>query len=120
MVQIWKVTKHGVVTLRVLPMLAAPHNGHSIDVTLAIDSDQKEVQRGLLRLDPSSSASDSAPGGALVVRVPHAPISLALSVPQATTGNTTPEFDFDFAEQDFVAMFANGRTPSLRIIIDVQ
>lgn len=34
--------------------------------------------------------------------------------------NSTAEFDFNFSEQEFAAMFANGRAPFLRIIIDVQ
>ncbi|HEV3457177.1 MAG TPA: hypothetical protein VHG32_11510 [Thermoanaerobaculia bacterium] len=120
MVQAWKVKKRDQITLRVMPMFAAEHTGRSIDVTVAIASGEKEVRKGLLRVE--TAGIDSATASAIVVvRVPHAPVSLAFApVPQATTKNTTAEFDFEFTEQEFAAMFDDGRAPILRMILDIQ
>ena len=117
MVQVWQVKKHDQVTLRVIPMLAAEHTGRAIDVTVAIVSGGKELRRGLLRVDTAGSDTGS-PGAIAVVRVPH--VMLALPVPQVATRNSTAEFDFEFTEQEFAAMFEGDRAPLVRMILDIQ
>jgi hypothetical protein len=119
MIQVWKVNKRSQVTLRVIPMLAAEHTGRAIDVTVAIVSGEKEIRKGLLRVDTDGSDNSSS-GAIVVVRVPHAPVSLALAVPQAATKNSSAEFDFEFTEEEFAAMFDGDRAPILRMILDIQ
>jgi len=98
MIQIERSNLPGKVQLRLLPTLAPELPGRTVDLTVAFVVDGAEVRSRSARLDTRGVAS----GGQVVSRLE----------PRST-------FDFEFSDQEFASMFGAGRSPVLRIILDV-
>jgi hypothetical protein len=95
--QVERTILPGRVQIRVSPRLAPELPGRTVDLTVAFVAGGVEVQSRSARVSTRGVAGE----GQVV-----------------TTPPQTVSFDFEFSEQDFVALFAPGRSPVLRLILE--
>jgi hypothetical protein len=107
-IEVRKEEKRGKVTLRVLPSLVTQQRRQDMDVTVSVFSDAKEIRtkswESLTIGDDNSLANRSGS---------------TIGAFMASTSKT-PEADFEFTSQEFVALFGPDRAPSVRVVIKID
>lgn len=92
MIEAWREENRGKVKLHLVAALLSDGSPKDVDVTLSVVSDGKEIRR----MSWHEFTADP------VTRHPR-----------------NPETDFDFSSQEFAALFGQGRTPSVRVVLNV-
>lgn len=101
-IQVWKKERGGLVDLRVVPVLNA-HPDVDVSVAVSIISDSKEIKAGDL---PSRG---------------QAPLTERIMSPLTALGSgASPATDFEFTQEEFAALFANGHAPSVRVVVKIE
>ena len=105
-VQVTKQVKKGMVELEVASTLSTEWYRQDLDLTLALISDGKEIDRKSwedLTIGSDKNAANKL--GCLVC---------------GASSSKTPKASFRVKEEDFNAMFSEGRAPLVRVIVKVK